>query len=74
MICGSDHTASVWNAKIGVPRHAPKSLRPSDKLTPNPSSGSDALLDGEHVRWREALIRHYRRMAQHSEEDYPDNE
>ncbi len=40
MICGSDHTASAWNAKIGVPRQAPKSLRPSDKLTPNPRSGS----------------------------------
>lgn len=40
MICGSDHTASALNAKIGVPRQAPKNLRPSDKLTPNPRSGS----------------------------------
>ena len=43
MICGSDHTASAWNAKIGVPRQAPKNLRPSDKLTPNPRSGSGSF-------------------------------
>ena len=32
-----------------------------------------ALMDGEHMRWRKALIRHYRLTAQHNEEDYPDD-
>jgi hypothetical protein len=52
MICGSDHTASAWNAKIGVPRQAPKSLRPSDKLTPNPRSGSEGdVYGGDRLPW-----------------------
>ena len=50
MICGSGHTASVWNAKIGVPRQAPKNLRPSDKLTPNPRSGSGSFDFINHTR------------------------
>ena len=33
-----------------------------------------ALMDGKHMRWRKALIRHYRLTAQHNEEDYPDDE
>jgi hypothetical protein len=31
-------------------------------------------LDGEPMRWRKALIRHYEIKTQHNEEDYPDDE
>jgi hypothetical protein len=31
------------------------------------------LLDGEHMRWRKALIRHYEFTAQYNDADYPDD-
>ena len=31
-------------------------------------------LDGEPMRYRKALIRHYEIKTQHNEEDYPDDE
>jgi hypothetical protein len=31
------------------------------------------LLDGEPMRYRKAIIRHYEFTAQHNEEDYPDD-
>ncbi len=43
-------------------------------LLGNLSMATDAL-DGEPLRWRKALIRHYDITAQHNEEDYyPDYE
>ena len=32
------------------------------------------LMDGEHMRYRKALIRHYELTAQHNEADYPEDE
>jgi hypothetical protein len=32
------------------------------------------VLDGEHMRYRKALIRHYEIKIGHNEEDYPDDE
>jgi hypothetical protein len=32
------------------------------------------VLDGEHMRYRKALIRHYEIKTEHNEEDYPDDE